>query len=90
MVQHIALKAYCVYFQRKNAERNRYLRKTERKKKAGHFCRECDGRLTQTRASPSKTLQPAPCGELGTAITKQENGEQREMKRHEYIRKKAN
>lgn len=56
----------------------------------GHLCGKRDGWLTQTKASPCKNQQLTPCRELGTAITKQEKGEQREMKRHEYIRKEAN
>lgn len=56
----------------------------------GHFFRKCHDWLTQTQALLCKTLQLAPCRELGTTKTMQGDWEQRETKRHEYIRKNAN
>ncbi len=80
IIHNLVFKGCCICFQTKNEERNTYLRNKERIRKFVHFCRECNGWSKQTQAVPSKALQATPCGELETAITEQESGEQREMK----------
>lgn len=76
-----ALKARCIRIQMKNLEIIMYMFTRHREKKGKIWPFFCDGCLTQTQASPGKTLQLTPHRELGTAITKHEKGEQREMKK---------
>lgn len=69
------------YSNEKSRDNNVYVYQTQREKGKDLAFFFCDGCLTQTQASPGKTLQLTPHRELGTAITKHEKGEQREMKK---------